>query len=105
MKYIKTFEWNEQLYNIGDIVKLDIKKILYFNKTKGYTPETNVSMFPAHSVGEITRYYFDLEYPYRLEFYDGSIFFDTCNEEILGKASPEEIKEFLLIKNLSKFNI
>ena len=105
MKYIKTFEWNEQLYNIGDIVKLDIKKILDHNKSKGYTPDINISMFPAHSVGEIVRYYSDLEYPYRLEFYDGSVFFDTDNEEILRKANTEEIKEFLLIKNLSKYKI
>ena len=76
-----------------------------FNKTNGYTPVKNPSLFPAHSVGEICKYDADLPYPYSLEFYDGSIAFDTENEEILRKANIEEIKKLLFIKNLSKFNL
>lgn len=92
------------MYNIGDIVRLNIKKILDFNKSKGYTPDKNVALFPAHPVGKITKYRNDLDYPYRIKFYDGRKF-DAEDDEILRKANSDEIEEFLFKKDTFKYNL
>jgi len=101
MKYIKTYELNDTSYNynIGDIVLLDLDSIQKTN-----TISIN---FPTDEIAKIIKLYHD-PFKYIINFpkaSNGEGVFYITEDNIIRKATPDDMEKFESKKLAIKFNI
>jgi len=99
MKFIKKFEMydEEQKYNVGDYILIDIDKINIYNKRHGYNdPDDDLAIIIIYDTHE--------ELPYTIKFYNKSQY-SIREDEIVRLLTPDEIEQFKIKRDIKKYNL
>jgi len=106
MKYLKKFEYNEEEYEIGDYVLVDLPLI----KDYYFSYATN-GIDDDHAIIIQVNDYKDDEHEdhyivtYKLLFYNDKVLDEVRPIFIIRKLNNTESKDFVLKTNTNKFNI